>query len=287
MVAPISGVELTPGSTVAMKIYLPSLLHGFQALRVQREFSVASELLHENLARVYDLVLSPSRPFNTFMVMEYVKVPTLKSFIEQKGKLSLREVVTIACQLFSALAELHSVGAIHRDVKAANIMLDGQMLAGENPTDLKLKLVDLGIVSLATDDQFTAASVFLGSKRSAPLEQLSGGEPDERTDIYGAGSVLFHCIRGVPMYQGVGPEGAIVMKMLSTPERLDLEPGSGQVASVQQQLVNFVNRCISVTARERPGTAQECLIEFEKMRANVSRIAGQAGSLRMSQWAPI
>ena len=258
----IDGIELAPGAVVAIKVYSSSLLQGFQPLRIQREFSVAASLVHGNLARVYDLVLSPSRPFHTFMVMEYVDGPTLKSFIEQRRSLELWQVLTIGEQLFSALVELHSMGDVHRDVKAANIMI-----AQHSSTALDIKLVDLGIVSVATDDKFTAASMFLGSKHSAPLEQLTGGEVDERTDIYGAGSVLYHCLRGVPLYQGAGPEGAIVRKMLSAPERMPLD--SSAPGSVEQQLAEFVNHCLAVEPRDRPLSALECFRALQKMKANV------------------
>jgi len=254
----ISGVELTPGTVVAIKVYSASLLQGFQPLRIQREFTVARDFVHDNLARVYDLVLSPSRPFHTFMVMEYVDGPSLKLFIQRKQKLSPREIIAIAYQLFAALAELHSVGAVHRDVKAANIML-----TGHDQAEPHIKLVDLGIVSLMADDRFTVGSAFLGSKHSAPFEQLTGRESDERTDIYGAGTVLYHCIQGQSMYQDAGPEGAIVEKMLSAPEILQLD----SVADHTRKLAEFVNRCISVDPNNRPQTALECIDWLNNLNA--------------------
>src|ERR1700682_358120 len=110
VVASPPGVELPVGADIALKVYFPSMLQGFQTLRIQREFAVAAELRHRNLARVYDLVLSPSRPFHTFMAMEYIDGPTLKSYIERKGKLTVAQTVAIAEQLFSALQEIHSEG---------------------------------------------------------------------------------------------------------------------------------------------------------------------------------
>lgn len=254
----IGGVDLSPGMTVAIKVYSPSLLQGVQPLRIQREFNVAADLVHENLARVYDLVLSPSRPFHTFMVMEYVEGPSLKALIQQRGRLSTQDVLTIAQQLFSALVELHSVGAVHRDVKAANIMLT----AHDQPSPV-IKLVDLGIVTLETDDRFTAASMFLGSKHSAPLEQLTGGELDERTDIYGAGTVLYHCLLGRAMYQDIGPEGAIVRTMLSKPEHLLLD--AREQTRYELHLSEFINTCISVEARDRPRTALDCVNSIREL----------------------
>lgn len=258
VVAPIAGVDLVIGTQVALKIYYPSLLQGFQTLRIQREFSVAVGLTHNGLARVYDLLLAPSRPFHTFMAMEFIDGPTLKAEIESDGRLSPQATLSVASQLFGALAEIHSEGALHRDVKAANIMVSER-----SKTSPTIKLVDLGIVSIPAEDQLTAASVFLGSKHSAPLEQLTGSEMDERTDIYGAGSVLFHCLRGTPMYNNAGPEGAIVQRMLNTPEVLNVV----EEDQLPGEMAAFVNRCISVQRNGRPRSAIECVQEIGRLQA--------------------
>lgn len=255
----IPGIDLASGSDVALKIYFPSMLQGFQTLRIQREFAVAAELRHPNLARVFDLVLSPSRPFHTFMAMEYIDGPSLRSFIESNGKLSAEQTIAIAEQLFSALQEIHSEEALHRDVKAANIMV----ISGRRPA-LAVKLVDLGIVSIPSEDRFTAVSVFLGSKHSAPLEQLVGGQIDERTDIYGAGSVLYQCLRGEPMYNNAGPEGAIVLRMRDKPEALSSTSGEG---SLEDALVGFINKCIPPAPVMRPSSAAECLRQLARLRS--------------------
>lgn len=262
VVAPIAGVGLEHGTAVALKLYLPALLQGFDSLRIQREFAVAAELQHPHLARVYDLVLSPSRPHHAFLAMEYIDGPTLKAFIEQQGGLKPREVLTIAAQLFSALEEIHTQGALHRDVKAANILVQVT-----DRVRLSVKLVDLGIVSVPSDDRLTQASVFLGSKHSAPLEQLRGGALDERTDIYGAGSVLYHALTGRPMYDGAGPEAAIALMMRDTPELLS---EAGDEEGQELPLRRFINTCIAVSPSARPQSASECLSMIQRLRRHVA-----------------
>lgn len=262
VVAPIAGVGLQHGTTVALKLYLPALLQGFDSLRIQREFTVAAELQHPHLARVFDLVLSPSRPHHAFLAMEYIDGPTLKAFIEQHGPMPATDVVRVGEQLFSALEEIHTQGALHRDVKAANILI-----ASSTRPALTIKLVDLGIVSVPTDDRLTQASVFLGSKHSAPLEQLRGQILDERTDIYGAGSVLYHALTGRPMYDGAGPEGAIVVQMIERPQRL---PAAQEDHSLDGRLRRFVNSCIAIKPKERPPSAAECLNMLRELRQRAS-----------------
>jgi serine/threonine-protein kinase len=259
VVGDIPGVQLRRGDTVAIKLYLPALVQGFETLRIQREFAVAAELRHPNLARVYDLVLSPSRPLHAFMVMELVQGGTLRSAIESQGRLIPLVVFRLAEQLFSALDEIHSQDALHRDVKAANIMVPRL-----TEREVEIKLVDLGIVSVPSEEKLTQASVFLGSKHSAPLEQLTGQRMDERTDIYGAGSVLYHALTGQPMYANAGPEGAIVVRMLNSPDTLDVMHDDTPSLAL---LKGLVNRCISVKSSDRPRTAKECLAELRRIRS--------------------
>lgn len=249
VVREIPGIDLKPGQVVAIKIYTSALLQGFQPIRLHREFTVASEVQHPNLARVFDLMISPSRPFHTFMVMEYAEGVTLKEFITAKGHLKAIEAAHLGVQLFSALSEIHSYGAIHRDVKAANIMVS------KDVNGLRVKLVDLGIVAVSSDGDLTGQSVFLGSKHSAPFEQLTGAEIDYRADIYGAGSVLYHCLTGRAMYDGTGPEGAIVKQMLSSPARLPIRKDS---PASERRLVEFINDCIQIDPLNRPESAELC-----------------------------
>ncbi|MCH8823160.1 MAG: serine/threonine protein kinase [Planctomycetes bacterium] len=255
LLEPILGVDLEQDAIVAVKVYSVGN-RGYETLRVEREFGIASQLVHDNLAKVYDLVLSPNRPFHTFMVMEYVPGPTLKDFIESHGTLDPSMVLAIATQIFRAMTELHSLDAIHRDIKAANIIMPKS-----DVNDLQIKLVDLGIVSIAAQSQVTAASAFMGSKHSAPLEQLKGEQLDARVDVYGAGSVLFHSLLGRPMYDRIGPEGAIVAQMLSKDnERL---PANRAEPEWIQSLHTFTNKCIEVDRDSRPRSAKECLETVE------------------------
>lgn len=242
------GVLLEPGQVVAMKQYFPSVLtRTADSLRIQREFRVASEVRHENLVTVHDLVISPSRPFCSFLVMEHVAGDTLRSKIPRRG-LDWQQCIVIGKQLAAALTELHAYGALHRDVKPANIMV--------LPADtLVIKLLDLGIVSLVGERGLTEASAFLGSKHTSAPEQLFGDEIDERSDIYALGATLHHCYRGRPLYDEEGPVTAIVRAMMERPKNCIAKDGASEP---ERAFVEFINRCVSIDAASRPSTARSC-----------------------------
>ena len=246
------GVRLRLADEVAIKLYNRLIDNGSDSVRVQREFRVATSLDHPNLVRVYDLVLSPSRPLHNFLVMELVHGRTLKTAIPRNG-MAIDRIVAISRNIFGALHALHGLNALHRDVKAANIMLTEQ--SGVETA----KLCDLGIVSVIGDPSMTGTSVFLGSKHSASLEQMLGEDLDARTDIYSAGTVMYHCYTGSPMYHRTGPEGAIVRRMLESPERL--APKTNDKRDIE--LVALINACTAVDAADRPDSATTVLAKLD------------------------
>jgi hypothetical protein len=254
VISPPPGVAVVPGQVVAMKQYFPSVLtRSSDSLRIQREFRVASELRHENLVSVFDLVLSPSRTFGSFLVMEYVAGESLKSRIPTHG-FDWQGCLTIGRQLGAALAELHSYGALHRDIKPANIIV----LPGEN---LTIKLLDLGIVSLIGEQGLTEASVFLGSKHTSAPEQLFGEEIDERADVYAFGATLYQCYRGKPLYDDEGPVTAVVRAMLANPRSCEAKP---EASAEERRFVQFLDRCLALDPALRPASARQCLEALEQ-----------------------
>jgi hypothetical protein len=248
------GVAVVPGQVVAMKQYFPSVLtRSSDSLRIQQEFRVASELRHENLVSVYDLVLSPSRTFGSFLIMEYVAGESLKAKIPAQG-FDWKQCVLLGRQLCAALTALHSYGALHRDIKPANIIV----LPGDA---LSIKLLDLGIVSLLGEHGLTEASVFLGSKHTSAPEQLFGDEIDERADVYAFGATLYQCYRGKPLYDEQGPVTAVVRAMLENPRSCEPKPGA---SAEEASFVHFVDRCLALDPAQRPANASQCQEELER-----------------------
>lgn len=156
------GVDLASGAKVAIKFY-----HGHamampdQVIRIEREFRIAQGVRHPYLLRIYEFLLSSSRPHHNFLVMDLARGSSLKDQIPPMG-MSLQKAVQIGHQLFAAVQALHEAGALHRDIKPGNISLE------DTPGGMHLTLLDLGIVTVLHERNLTAASRFLGSKHWAP-----------------------------------------------------------------------------------------------------------------------
>ncbi len=83
------------------------------------------------------------------MVMELVDGITLKEYIDKKGRLSAKEVISIAIQMCNGIEAAHERQIVHRDIKPHNVMIS---------KDGKVKVTDFGIAKAAHR-----------KRRSAPL----------------------------------------------------------------------------------------------------------------------
>jgi serine/threonine-protein kinase len=98
------------------------------------------------------------------------------------------EVVALGIQLAAALREAHQCGVIHRDLKPGNIMLTA---------DGHAKVLDFGLALLQTEGTDTISKVKLeGTVQYIAPEVLRGAVPDERSDVFSLGAVLYEMATG-------------------------------------------------------------------------------------------
>jgi serine/threonine protein kinase len=174
----------------AMKVLLPSLGGDADMFsRFLREIKVQAALDHPHIARLHT---SQMVGRELIMAMEYVDGTSLEKLLAQ-GPLGWRETVDYAEQALDALAYAHSHDVIHRDIKPANIML--------TPAGI-IKLMDFGIARLKTDYRLTQTGRVVGSLFYMSPEQIKGGEPDARSDIYSFGITVYELVTGRRPFQG-------------------------------------------------------------------------------------
>lgn len=121
-----------------------------------------------------------------YMVMEYLDGEDLSAYVDQKGRLSLKETMTLLKPVMNVLSGLHAVGVLHRDVSPDNIRITGE---GE------VKLLDFGSVANLTNETLTRTVTV--KPGYAPIEQYSGAaEQGPRTDLYSLCATIYKCITG-------------------------------------------------------------------------------------------
>src|SRR5262249_50020601 len=102
----------------------------------------------------------------------------------------------VIVKMAEALDYAHARGVIHRDIKPSNILLD---------TESQPVLADFGIARIAQtegESNLTATGMVMGTPAYMAPEQLNGGEPDARSDIYALGVVLYQLLAGRAPFTG-------------------------------------------------------------------------------------
>lgn len=163
--------------------------------RFHREAQAAAALDHRNIVRAYDVDNDGDLHY---IVMEYVEGRDLQHIVAEDGPLDYVAAAEYIRQAAEGLAHAHQSGLIHRDVKPANLLVDGRGV---------VKILDLGLARF-TDDAKTSLTVafdenVLGTADYlAPEQALNSHAADLRADIYSLGCSLFYLLTGHPPFVG-------------------------------------------------------------------------------------
>jgi eukaryotic-like serine/threonine-protein kinase len=158
--------------------------------RFEREAQILASLHHPNIVVVFDTGVDGG---DRFIVMEFIEGPTLRDLLDNDGPLSLERASDITSKLASALGFAHERGIVHRDIKPSNVML---------PHDGGVKLVDMGIARLLSQEALTLTLTVLGTARYLSPENARGDHLDGRSDVYSLGCVLFEMLTGRTPFEG-------------------------------------------------------------------------------------
>lgn len=171
--------------------------------RFRREAKLVASLRHAHIVQLYDFDIQNNQPF---MVMEYLDGASLKTRLAARA-LPLAEIARILNALASALEYAHARGAIHRDVKPANILFT------ENNEPV---LADFGIAKIIGEAaQLSVSGAVVGSPAYMSPEQAASKSVDARSDIYALGVVAYEMATGRVPFQGDSPT-AVLMQHLNT-----------------------------------------------------------------------
>jgi serine/threonine-protein kinase len=241
---------------VAIKVLPRGTLTDESARKLfHKEAQILSQLIHPNIATIHDFDSSQGVDF---LVMEYIPGITLSDKLAA-GPLPEKEILTLGVQLAEGLSVAHERGVVHRDLKPGNIRLT---------SDGWLKILDFGVAKLcrpvtdsATTDGVTQTQTIAGTLPYMAPEQFRGGQIDARTDIHGAGAVLYE------MATARGPFGEVESSQLIgvilgrpplRPSVLnhDLSPGLEQV----------ITKCLEMEPENRYQSAKELAVDLRRLR---------------------
>jgi hypothetical protein len=220
--------------------------------RLKTELKLARKITHPNVLRTFDFGEIDGL---SFISMEYVRGVTLRSLLEESGRLPYAAALRLARQLLSGLAAAHALEILHRDIKPENVILD---------SGGSLKLMDFGLARPVTRVEAgqTKEGWIVGTPHYLSPEQIEAKEPDKRADVYACGVVLFELFTGELPFTGDAPMD-ILMKHLrqAPPQPRDLWP------DMPAPLEALILRALAKDPAERPADAGALLRELERAAA--------------------
>ena len=177
---------------VAIKTLLPEMMERQDIVRrFLREAKAAVKLKGEHVARVIDVGRLEEFGNTPYIVMEYLEGADLNAIIKHHGAQDPQVATDLTLHACEAIAEAHSIGIIHRDIKASNFFVTQP--EGQIP---HLKVLDFGIATApeGTSDLTATQSVIGTPAYMAPEQMRSSRTADARSDIWSIGVVLYEMV---------------------------------------------------------------------------------------------
>lgn len=215
---------------------------------------------HPNIVGIYDVGEEDGM---YYIVMELIDGITLKKYIEEKGKLTVKEAVGISLQIANGLDAAHRNNIIHRDIKPQNILI---------ARDGTAKVTDFGIAKAASSNTITANA--MGSVHYISPEQARGGYSDEKSDVYSLGVTMYEMLSGTLPFTG---ESAVAIALAHIQE--DATPLAAMDGTIPKGLSNIVNKCMQKKTELRYASAADLIADLKMFLQDPSGDYGVIGNL--------
>ncbi len=212
--------------------------------RFQREAETAASIEHPNVMGTYDIGRTPQGW--QYIVCEHLRGIDLHTQLTHWGPVALPTLLHIGKRLCEGVDAAHQRGVIHRDLKPHNLFLVGDFSQGLVLRP-HLKVLDFGLSRFVDhDSQLTKTGMIMGTPGYMSPEQARGGATDKRTDVYGAGTILYAMATGQAPFDEETPQMTILAVMNREPERPSaIEP------KVPESLEIVIQRAMSKEPEQR------------------------------------
>ncbi|KAK0411355.1 hypothetical protein QR680_005612 [Steinernema hermaphroditum] len=177
------------GLEVAIKIIDKTALNPSSLQKLYREVKIMKQLDHPNIVKLYQVMETDQ---TLYLVMEYASGGEVFDYLVAHGRMKEKEARAKFRQIVSAVQYLHQKNIIHRDLKAENLLLDG---------DMNIKIADFGF-----SNHFFVGNkldTFCGSPPYAAPELFQGKKYDgPEVDVWSLGVILYTLVSGSLPFDG-------------------------------------------------------------------------------------
>ena len=220
--------------------------------RFHREARIAQTVKEPHVVPVVDTGEHDGAPY---MAQRFIDGESLADKLKRDGPLDLTATVRICSDVAAGLEALWEAGMVHRDVKPANILLDGRGDAF---------ITDFGLAKDTQGSVLTVPGQALGSVDYMSPEQIRGEELSGVADVYALGCVAHECLCGQPPFAEVSGMRVLWAHLQSEPP----DP-----CSVRPELPRAVAQTLLLALEKEPEKRPASPGEFVRMLAEAGGVA--------------
>lgn len=233
---------------VAIKVPHKQSVELFKLLKEPR---LQAALNHPNIVR---MISAEKEKKVFFMVMEYIKGPTMESVLEKEKVLDCEKAIKYISQISSAVDHAHSNKIIHRDLRPSNIIISEK----DN-----VKITDFGTSAWLNNVPY--ASTRIGSPPYMAPEQFLG-KSTFRSDIYSIGCIFYEMIIGRPPIFDPDP-----FKILEKAKEGKITPPRLKNNRTPKEIDQIIMTCLASNVEDRYQKASEILRDLAKFKGRDSK----------------
>jgi len=232
-----------------------------------REARAAARLTHPNIVTIYQVGAAGD---SVFIAMEVVRGGSAADFLDEHGPMTAQDATRVVRECAAALAEAHSAGLIHRDIKPDNIMLGPAWM---------VKLTDFGLAKRLEDPNLDPKGKALGTPAYMAPEIIRGMAVDSRADLYSLGATYFTLMTGRQMFRAPDIRTVLLKQVYEDPPDPRRErPG------VPDACYHAMMRALAKERDQRYQTAAEFIRDLDSIDFTGAAVSPEAAG-EMQNWA--
>lgn len=227
----VKALSKTSGKFFAMKYFPSESLKNIEKKTIYRLINVLSSLYNPHITYINEIMYK-TNPDEAFIALEWCDGSSVKNTLDRFSTLPEKLVGRYTYEMIKGLEFLHSQGQVHKNLKAANLLLASGVL----------KLSDFGLSA-----EVSTRSINEHPYWAAP-EVIESRTFSNKSDIWSVGATIIELLTGKPPFSELPPEEARIKILNETPPI---------PAKASAHLQDFLCACFAKNPDERPST-EEC-----------------------------